>query len=146
MAGSDHDAGRRVQIADGKADHWRGAQGVEQVNLHARGRVYQRGFHGEFAGTNAGIVANHHAGLLILNRVRDAQRSAAHHIFVHAVGTRAQHAAQAACAKGEVCAKPFFDFCFRQVLHFFQERIVVYILKPTFILCACIHVHLPPVP
>ena len=53
VARGDHHARRRVQIADGEAHHRRGAQRIEQIDLHARSRVNQSGFHGELPRADA---------------------------------------------------------------------------------------------
>ena len=112
MAGGDHDAGGRALEADGIAQFRGGAQGVEQVDVDAVVGQDVRGDFGEQAGVVAAVVRDAHAGGAVhmgLDVVREALGGHAHGVLVHAVGTHAHDAAEAAGAEFQVAVKGVFQ-------------------------------------
>ena len=117
VAGGDDDAGDGVQVAHRVGEHRHRAQLIEQVDVDALMRQHQRGRLGKLRAHAAGIVGDDHAaagvlGVLTVDVVREALGRAAHIVQVHAVGARAEHAAHARSAKGQLGIEAILDLLF----------------------------------
>ena len=111
MARRDDDARRCLQVPDGKGEHGRGAQALEEVRLHAVGGEDARRIVRKFFGTAATVVSDDDTpvpSLGIEERGKALGRSA-DGIFVHAVAARTQNAPQTSRSEGKVAIKAVLD-------------------------------------
>ena len=114
VAGRYHNAGVALVIPGGKAQGRHRHQGLINAHLYAVGRQHLGRRLCEHIAFDAAVVADGHglAATLGLNPVGQALGGLPHHIHVHAVGARTDHAAQAGGAELQRHGKALFDGLF----------------------------------
>ena len=109
-----------MKMTDGEGQLRHGAQGVEQIGLDAGVCQGEGGLPGEGIGEAAGVVGDDHAALGLAFLLEDVAGQGhgrpADVVCVHAVGARAQHAAQTGRAELQIAVKGVSDLV-RVVLH-----------------------------
>ena len=138
VRGRDDHARMTLQFADGEAQFRRRPERVEQKNLKpVRGENIGHML-GEHARIVAAVVGHGHthplAREVLLQVVRKPLRGGAHRIDVHAVGTHAHDAAQAARTEFEVFVETLdklFHIVVHQVFDLLFRRLVIVAVEPT---------------
>ena len=147
VAGGDDDARDGMQMAHRVGEHRHRAQLIEQVDVDALMRQHQRGRLGKLRAHAAGVVGDDHAaagilGVLAVDVVGEALGGPAHVVQVHAVGARAEHAAHARGAEGQLGIEAVLDFLLialkgAQLLH--RRLVIREVAQPGLVLFTISH-------
>ena len=139
VAGGDIDTRDTAQLAHCEGQLRGGAKGFKLVSLDAVGSQGHCGLHGKFRRHAAGVVGDGHAlirAALLDNVVGQPLGRPSHHIDVHAVDARADHAAQAGGSELQVHIETLFDFIFiarNGAKLFFCRFVEIGVVQPLFI-------------
>ena len=152
MAGGDDNARDGVQMAHRVGENRHRAQLVEQIHVDALVAEHERGSLRELRAHPAGVIRDDHAALavfrvLAVDIIGKSLGRAANVIQVHAVRARAEHAAHARRAKGQLGIETILNFLFiaRDGLEFINGRLVVCkFLEPGFVCFTIRHGFHPP--
>ena len=152
VAGGDDDARDGVQMAHRVGKNRHRAQLVKQIHVDALVAEHERGSLRELRAHPAGIIRDDHAALavfrvLAVDVIGKALGRAANVVQVHAVCARAEHAAHARRAEGQLGIKTILDFLFiaRDGLQLIDGRPVVgKFLEPGFVCFTIRHGFHPP--
>ena len=152
MAGGDDDARDGVQMAHRIGQNRHRTQFVKQIDVNTLMAQHQSRRFGEFRAHPAGVIRDDHAALSVLfalavDVVGEALRRAADVVEVHAVRARAEYAAHARRAKGQLGIESILDFLFvaGNRLQLIDRRLIRgKFFKPCFVCFTIIHVFYPP--
>ena len=113
VAGRHHDAGVAVQMARGKAERRNGHQLLVKIRLDAVACQHARGLPRKHVAFDAAVVGDGDAffAALLVQIICQTLRGLAHHIDVHAVRARTQHAAQARGAELQLHRETVLYLC-----------------------------------
>ena len=105
------DARVTMQVTHRKGQSGCGHQLGVQMSGNAAGRQNTRGLLCKKLGIDPAVVGDCHrtAGFLFIQVIREALGRLSHGVNIHPVGSRAQHAAQAARSKFQIAVKPVVD-------------------------------------
>ena len=113
VAGRHHDAGVAVQMARSKAERRNGHQLLVKIRLDAVACQHARGLPRKHVAFDAAVVGDGDAffAALLVQIICQTLRGLAHHIDVHAVRARTQHAAQARGAELQLHRETVLYLC-----------------------------------
>ena len=141
VGGGDHHARGRAEKARGKGHGGHRGELRPEVHLHAVSGQHARGHARECIAFETAVIADDGGGSgeALVEVVRQPLRSPGDGIDVHAVGPRADHAAQPAGSKGEVAVKGVLDGRFVHAPELLKKLRIGHARQPALILLPVIH-------